>query len=443
MKTYYIMTHGCQMNENDSEKISGILEDMQYIKSDTAEDADVFVINTCSIRENANNRFFGNIGNFKAIKMKRPDMIIAVCGCMMQQEDVVNVIKNKYPYVDIVFGTHNIHKFGDLLSNFIQNHTPVYDILTDSKEICENVPITRAYKHKAYVSVTFGCDNFCTYCVVPYTRGREKSRTSEHILNEVGALADDGCKEVILLGQNVNSYGKGLDERTDFAALLRKIDDIHGIQRIRFMTSHPKDLSDDLICAIADCDKVCNNIHLPLQSGSNDILKAMNRHYTRDHYLNLIDKLKAKIPDITLSTDIIVGFPGETEFDFSQTLDVMRRVRYDSAFTFIFSPRQGTKAALLKNDLDSETIKGRFDRLLDLQHEIMEASAFPYEGTIQEILVDGPSKTDEKMLCGRTRSNKLVNFKGRCAQGDIVSVKINKTTPFHLIGETTDFGGKQ
>ncbi len=434
------MTHGCQMNENDSEKIAGILENMQYVKTDSAEDADIFVINTCSIRENANNRFFGNLGNMKAVKARRPEMIIAVCGCMMQQDDVVNVLKIKYPYVDIVFGTHNIHEFGQYVSEYLQTRTPIYEIIPDTKEISEETPIKRQYRHKAYVSIMFGCDNFCTYCIVPYTRGREKSRDPKHILNEIRALSRDGCKEIMLLGQNVNSYGKGLDEKTNFADLLRQINEIDGIKRIRFMTSHPKDLSDELISAIAQCGHVCNNIHLPLQSGSDAILKAMNRHYTKAQYLSLIGNLKNQIPEITVSTDIIVGFPGETEYDFEQTLDVMRHVRYDSAFTFIFSPRRGTKAALLKNDLKPETIRNRFDRLLELQHEIMEEDSARYLNTVQEILVDGPSKTDSEMLCGRTASNKLVNFNGGCAQGDLVSVKIIKTTPFHLIGEITGAG---
>ncbi len=438
LRTYHIMTHGCQMNENDSEKIAGMLESLQYVKAECAEEADVFVINTCSIRENANNRFFGNLGNLKAVKAQRPDMILAVCGCMMQQDDVLNVIKNKYPYVDIIFGTHNIHKFKDYVSGFSQTHERICEIIGDTSEICEEVPIVRQFRHKAYVSVMFGCDNFCTYCVVPYTRGREKSRRPESILDEISALAQDGCKEIMLLGQNVNSYGKGLDEHTNFAGLLRKVNEIDGIQRIRFMTSHPKDLSDDLIAAMAECERVCKNIHLPLQSGSDAILKAMNRRYTKDQYLSLIDKLKARIPAITVSTDIIVGFPGETQYDFEQTLDVMRRVRYDSAFTFIFSPRRGTKAALLGNDLKPDLIKARFNKLLDLQHDIMQEASGHYLNTMQEVLVDGPSKTDAEMMSGRTMSNKLVNFRGACMPGDLIAVKITKATPFHLIGEIAD-----
>ncbi len=423
------------MNENDSEKIAGMLEMEGYTKAANIENTDILVINTCSIRENANNRFFGNLGSFKTIKKEKPDMILAVCGCMMQQEEIVDIIRNKYRYVDIIFGTHNLYKFPQLLNERINGKKPVYEIIKDTSVIHEEIPIKHEYNHKAYVSITFGCDNFCTYCIVPYTRGREKSRTSENILNEVKSLANKGCKEIMLLGQNVNSYGKGLNEDIDFSKLLRRLNEIDGIQRIRFMTSHPKDLSDKMIDAIEECDKVCKNIHLPLQSGSNSILKAMNRKYTKEHYLSLIDKLRDKIPDITISTDIIVGFPSETEEDFMHTLDVVEKVKYDSAFTFIYSPRNGTIAAKMPYEISESTLKDRFDRLIKLQHGIMADLSEKYVGTVQEVLTDGFSKTDKNMLCGRTRSNKLVNFLGNSREGDIVNVLINNATPFHLKGE--------
>ena len=434
MKTFNIMTFGCQMNENDSEKISGILNKMGYEMTDESRHCDVLVINTCSVRENADDRFFGNLGSFKAVKAENPNMVIAVCGCMMQQPEIIDTIQKKYRFVDIIFGTHNIHEFGDMLIKHFESRKPICQILDDAESIKENVPIKREYKHKALVTIMNGCDNFCSYCIVPYTRGREKSREKDAILSEIKELTKDGCKEIMLLGQNVNSYGKNLTEPCDFATLLREISAINGIERIRFMTSNPKDLTDEVIDVIAECDNICNNIHLPLQSGSDRILKLMNRHYTQEKYLSIIDNIREKIPDITLSTDIIVGFPSESEEDFLETLNTVQKSRFDAAFTFIFSPRKGTKAADMQESIPKEVIHERFDRLLDLQYKIMLENSSHYRDKIVEVIVEGPSKTDKEMMCGRTKNNKLVNFSGECRIGDTIDVQITKVSTFHLEG---------
>lgn len=432
--TYHILTFGCQMNENDSEKIAGILTNMGYIKSENPKECDVLVINTCSVRENADDRFFGNLGEYKSVKKKNPYMIICVCGCMMQQEIFVNEINEKYPFVDIIFGTHNIERFGDLLNGYKATRKRITEIRQNS-EVVENVPCKREFKHKAYVSITFGCDNFCSYCIVPYTRGREKSREAENIVKEITELAKDGCKEVMLLGQNVNSYGKGLKTPCSFAELLKKVSNIDGIERVRFMTSHPKDLTDDVIEAILSNDKICHNIHLPFQAGSDKILKLMNRKYTKDYYLDLVKKIRERIPDITISTDIIVGFPTETEEDFEETLDVVKKCRFESAFTFIYSPREGTRAAKMEEQVPKEVTSERFARLLKTLEGVVENSVGIYENTVQEVIVDGVSKSDPEVLCGRTKTNKLVNFKGDCVIGDTVDVKITKVNTYYLYGE--------
>lgn len=435
LKTFSIITFGCQMNENDSEKLSGILQNMGYTKTEDHENCDVLIMNTCSVRENADDRFFGNLGSFKAVKAKRPDMVLAVCGCMMQQKEIVDIIKKKYKFVDIVFGTHNIHLFGELLNRYLVGGKPVYDIWNDADELTENVPVSREYKHKALVNIMNGCDNFCTYCIVPYTRGREKSREEKHIIDEIKSLVLDGCKEVMLLGQNVNSYGKGLKNPCTFAGLLEDVSRIDGLERIRFMTSHPKDLTDDVIKVIKNHENICHSIHLPVQSGSSRILKLMNRKYTKEEYVSLIEKIRNEIPDITITTDIIVGFPGETEEDFLETLDVVEKCRFDSAFTFIYSPRRGTKAAVMPEQISKEVIQQRFDRLLKLQYEIMYENAKIYENQVVEVIVEGESKTDKAMMSGRTKTNKLVNFSGKCNVGDTVNVKITQAATFHLTGE--------
>lgn len=433
-KTYYILTFGCQMNENDSEKLAGILTEMGYEHSENPKQCDVLIINTCSVRENSDDRFFGNLGEYKAVKKNNPDMVICVCGCMMQQQIFIDEIKNKYSFVDIVFGTHNLHDFGNILTKYLDNRKKIVDV-KDSSEVVENIPCKREYKHKAYVSITFGCDNFCTYCIVPYTRGREKSREAQNIIDEIEMLAKDGCKEVMLLGQNVNSYGKGLEIPCTFAELLKRVSEIDGIERIRFMTSHPKDFTDDIIDAMLYSDKICHNIHLPFQAGSNRILKLMNRKYTKEYYLDLVKKIRERIPDVTLSTDIIVGFPTETEEDFNETLEVVKECRFDSAFTFIYSPRVGTKAAVMDGQVEPALNKERFNRLLKVLENIISEDVYKYENTVQRVIVDGVSKSDPTVLSGRTSSNKLVNFKADCKVGDTVDIKINKITTYYLSGE--------
>ncbi|MBE6039015.1 MAG: tRNA (N6-isopentenyl adenosine(37)-C2)-methylthiotransferase MiaB [Anaerofustis stercorihominis] len=440
-KKYHIITFGCQMNENDSEKIAGILTKKGYTYAEDSKDADVLVINTCSVRGNADDRFFGNLGQFKAVKQKKEGMIIAVCGCMMQQEIHINDVQKRYPFVDIIFGTHNVHQFGEFLDRKLEgNKKRVVEVISDGP-IAEDVPMKREFDYKAYVTIMNGCDNFCTYCIVPYTRGREKSRPASKIIQEIRELADNGCKEVMLLGQNVNSYGKRgeITEPCSFAELLDRVSEIEGIERIRFMTSHPKDLTDDVIEAIARNEKVMNSVHLPLQSGSSRVLKLMNRKYDKEKYLQTVEKLRERIPDISITTDIIVGFPTETEEDFAQTLDVVEKVRFDSAFTFIYSPRHGTKAASMEGAVDDAVVKVRFEKLMDLLHaKMLEQSVEKYEGKTVEVLVDGHSQKDENMLCGKTRGGKLVNFHGEAPMGTLVNVKITKPTTFHLLGEVAE-----
>lgn len=434
-KYYKIVTYGCQMNENDSEKLAGMLSTMGYAPIEDEEKADVIIFNTCSVRENADVKVFGNLGHYKPLKKRNPNMILAVCGCMMQQKEIVERIKEKYPQVDLVFGTHNIHKFPELLVNARQSPRIVIDVWEDGGEIIESVPMERKFKHKAFVTIMYGCNNFCSYCIVPYTRGRERSRSPEKIIEEVRALAQDGCKEIILLGQNVNSYGKSLEASISFAELLRKLNEIDGIERIRFMTSHPKDLSEELILAMKECEKVCEHIHLPFQAGSNDILRIMNRKYTKEKYLNLIKKLKDAIPQISITTDIIVGFPGETEQDFQDTLDIVKQVKFDSAFTFLYSIRKETPAAKMKNQIPDEIKHERFNRLLELQQSISGKENTLLKDKIVEVLVDGTSKNDEKKMSGRTRSNKIVNFIGdKGTIGNIAQVKITDPHTWSLNG---------
>ena len=422
------------MNENDSEKLAGILSGLGYERADSTESAEIIILNTCSIRENADDKFFGHLGSMKPLKQQYPEKILAVCGCMMQQEQTVSIIRRKYRYVDIIFGTHNIHEFGSLLDRFLQTQKQVCEVWDDSP-IAENVPAKREFRHKAFVSIMNGCNNYCTYCIVPYTRGREKSREEEYILDEITKLAEDGCREVMLLGQNVNSYGRTLSSPKTFAGLLLKTAQISGIERIRFMTSHPKDFSSDIIEAVKSSEKICSSVHLPLQSGSSRILRLMNRHYDKEKYFSIIDDLYRKIPDISVSTDIIVGFPGETEEDFEETIDAVKKVRFDSAFTFIYSPRSGTKAAGMQGTVPPEVIKERFERLIGLQHEITAQKSQKYAGTVQEVIVDGYSRTSEKLLSGRNKSNKLINFTGNAKIGDTVSVKISQAMTFYLLGE--------
>ncbi|MCR1950075.1 MULTISPECIES: tRNA (N6-isopentenyl adenosine(37)-C2)-methylthiotransferase MiaB [unclassified Clostridium] len=433
---YYIETWGCQMNEEDSEKLSGMLKSVGYTKTESIEEAGIIIYNTCCVRENAENKVFGNLGELKHLKKKNPDLIVAVCGCMMQQEGMADKILQKFPHVNIIFGTHNAYKFPEYLNRVRTEGVQVKEIFNKESEIVEGLPIDRESDVKAFVTIMYGCNNFCTYCVVPYVRGRERSRKSEDIINEIKDLVSKGYKEITLLGQNVNSYGKGLEEDIDFAKLLRKINEVDGLERVRFMTSHPKDLNKDVILAIKECDKLCEQIHLPVQSGSDRILKKMNRHYTKEYYLELIDMIKREIPDVSLTTDIIVGFPGETEEDFLDTLDLVERVGYDSAFTFIYSRRNNTPADMMLNQVPDADKHNRFDRLIKVVNEGVIKSNKVYEGKTVEVLVEGPSKNDETKLTGRTRNGKLVNFSGENVKaGDLVNVKIVRAQPFSLIGE--------
>lgn len=422
------------MNEHDSEILTGMLEEKGYRQVKERKDANVAIINTCSVRDNADKRFFGTLGQLKKRRMADPDFMVCVCGCMMQQQHVVDTIKAKYPWVDIIFGTHNIHKFPDLLDRAVDEKKKLVDLWPDGGEIVEGLPSKRLYKEKALVNIMYGCNNFCTYCIVPYTRGRERSRKPEDVVAEVRELVADGVKEIMVLGQNVNSY-KG-DENTDFAKLIYMLNDIEGLERIRFMTSHPKDMSDELIQAFADCDKLCKNVHLPVQSGSNEVLKKMNRKYTREHYLGLIDKLRKTVPDITISTDIIVGFPEETEEDFQQTLDLVEEVGYDSAFTFLYSIRKGTPAEKNPNQVPEDVKHERFNRLVDSVNRISAEKNAAYVGKVEKVLVEGVSKTDKSTLTGRTDGFKLVNFPGpKDLIGQIVDVEITEGKTFSLEGK--------
>ncbi|MCR4605566.1 MAG: tRNA (N6-isopentenyl adenosine(37)-C2)-methylthiotransferase MiaB [Eubacterium sp.] len=441
--TYLTDTLGCQMNAKDSEKMNAVLEYIGYEPCEEGEVPDFVLYNTCTVRENANQKIYGHLGILKNQKEKKPSMKIALCGCMMQEKDEVELVKNKYKYVDIVFGTHNIYKLAELVYENIFTEKRVIDVWDEPDKIVEDLPTKRKYDFKAGVNIMYGCDNFCTYCIVPYVRGRERSRKADDIINEIRKLVSDGVTEVMLLGQNVNSYGKKfLDEdisekdRIDFATLLRKVNEIEGIKRIRFMTSHPKDLSDDLIEAMADCEKVCSHLHLPLQSGSSKLLKKMNRSYDKEAYLNLVERIKNKLPDIALTTDIIVGFPGETEEDFEDTLDVIRKVRYESAYTFIYSKRTGTPAAKLPDSNTKEIIQERFDRLLEEIRQISSEIAETKVGRTAELLIEEVNPRDEKMVSGRLSDNSIVHIPGAPSMvGSYVNVRINESKGFYYIGD--------
>ena len=430
-------TYGCQQNENDTERIRGMLFEAGFEFTDDAKIADVVIYNTCAVRENAEQKVFGRLGILKHIKEERRDMIIAVCGCMVQQEHITEKIKSVHEHVDLVFGTHALYKMPELLYKAMHQKKTVVDIEPSDGAIAEDIPILRDDSKKAWVSVMYGCNNFCSYCIVPYVRGRERSRTPEAVLNEVKELVKNGCTEIALLGQNVNSYGKDLDIEIDFADLMRMVNEIEGVERIRFMTSHPKDLSDKLIQTIAECDKVCKQLHLPFQSGSDNILKQMNRKYTKAEYLEKIEKAKKAIPNLSLSTDVIVGFPTETNEDFEETLDVLRQVEFDNIFSFIYSRREGTPAAKLDFVLSEEEIHSNFNRLLEVQNEISKRKNEEYVGRIERVLVDGVSKNDESTLSGRCDSSKIVNFKGdKSLIGKYIDVKITEAHTWSLNGET-------
>ena len=434
-KFFFIATYGCQMNEEDSEKLSGMLKMQGYIKTEEKEKASIIIFNTCCVRENAENKVYGNLGLLKAMKKKNKDLVIAICGCMMQQEGMADKILSMFPFVDIIFGTHNSHKFPEYLNKVKTEGVQIKEILNKETEIVEGIPIDRESSIKAFVTIMYGCDNFCSYCVVPYVRGRERSRNPEDIEKEINDLVSKGYKEVTLLGQNVNSYGKGLKEDINFSGLLRKINKIDGLERIRFMSSHPKDLTEEVIMTVKECDKVCEQIHLPVQSGSDPLLKVMNRHYTMDRYKSLIQMIKREIPECAITTDIIVGFPGETEEDFSATVDLVREVGYDSAFTFIYSRRNHTPADKMENQIPDDIKHQRFNRLVEAVNEnVIKGNKF-YEGKTVEVLVEGPSKNDETKLMGRTRNGRLVNFEGsNDLVGKLVNIKITRAQPFSLIG---------
>ncbi len=426
------------MNEHDSEIMAGMLIEKGYVPARDKKDADIVLFNTCSIRDNADKRFFGTLGQLKKKKMAEGEgFTVCVTGCMMQQQHIIDTLKQKYPWVDVVIGTHNIHELPILLDNLYNEKKKQMSVWPDGGDIVEGLPAKRLFRHKAYVNITYGCNNFCTYCIVPYTRGRERSRRPEDIIKEICRLAQDGVKEVMLLGQNVNSYrGEGADGTWDFPDLIRAVNGIEGIERIRFMTSHPKDLSDKLIDCFRDCSKLCHYFHLPVQSGSTEVLKRMNRRYDRERYLDLVKKLREVDPDMAISTDIIVGFPGETEEQFEDTLSLCREVGYDSAFTFLYSIRKGTPAAVYEDQVPEEIKHERFNRLCD---EINAASAVKnaaYVGRVLDVLCDGPSKRNSRSLSGRTDTFKLVNFRGDPGlQGKMVKVKITSSNTFSLEGE--------
>ena len=432
--TYHVTTFGCQMNARDSEKLVGILDEVGYTEVED-ENADFVIYNTCTVRENANQRVYGRLGYIHSIKKKNPHMMIALCGCMMQEAQVVEKLKKSYSFVNLIFGTHNIYKFSELIVTALESDRMVIDIWKDTDKIVEDLPSERKYAFKSGVNIMFGCNNFCSYCIVPYVRGRERSRNLKDIVREIEKLVEDGVKEVMLLGQNVNSYGKNLEEPVTFAQLLKEIEKIEGLERIRFMTSHPKDLSDELIEVMKDSKKICRHLHLPLQSGSSRILKIMNRHYDKERYLTLVKKIKTAMPDISLTTDIIVGFPGETEEDFLETMDVVKKVRFDSAFTFLYSKRTGTPAAVMENQISEDVMKDRFDRLLEEVQTIGREMSSRDTGSVQEVLVEEVNEHDPSLVTGRMSNNLLVHFPGDASLiGNIVSVHLDECRGFYYMG---------
>ena len=442
---YSILTMGCQLNENDSEKLCGMLEEMGYIRTDNPKEADINLFNTCCVRENAEEKLFGKLGELKKVK-EQNECIIAIGGCMMQEKHITKKIKESYPYTDIVFGTHTLYRFPEDLYKALKEKKKIEDVLDVEGKIYEDLPIKRDSNIKASVTIMNGCNNFCTYCIVPYVRGRERSRMPKDIIQEVEKLAKEGYKEITLLGQNVNSYLRVEKEKNipfeeyegvnSFATLLKAINKIDGIERIRFVSPHPKDFTDDVIEAIAKCDKVCKLVHLPLQSGNTKVLKDMNRKYTKEQYLNLVEKMKSKIPNLTLSTDIIVGFPGETDEEFEDTLDVVAKVKFEQVYMFIYSRRVGTPGNKMENQIPEEIKHKRFDRLKELVESQIEENNNKYVGTIQKVLVEGKSKNNEDMLTGRTDSNKVVVFEGNENLIDkIIDLKIVSQHMWYLKGE--------
>lgn len=433
--TCCVTTFGCQMNARDSEKLAGILEQTGYeLISD--EDADFVIYNTCTVRDNANQRVYGRLGHLNSLKKKNPHKKIALCGCMMQEPSVIKKIKKSYRFVDLIFGTHNIYKFAELLTAMFESEDMIIDIWEDTDEIVEDLPVERKYHFKSGINIMFGCNNFCSYCIVPYVRGRERSRNPEDIIREIKALVADGVVEIMLLGQNVNSYGKNLAQPMTFAQLLREIEKIDGLERIRFMTSHPKDLSDELIQVMKESKKICRHLHLPLQSGSTRILSAMNRRYTKEQYLALASKIRREIPDIAITTDIIVGFPGEEPCDVDETIDVVKKVQYDNAFTFIYSKRTGTPAAAMENQVPEELVKEGFDRLLKVVQDTARDRVALLQGQTLDALVEEVNEQDNRFLTGRLSNNTIVHFEGDPTLiGKIVPVYLKECHGFYYLGE--------
>ncbi len=431
-KKSLIYTLGCQQNESDSEKLSGMLKKMGYTPTENPEEADVILFNTCAVRENAEKKLFGRVGALKPLKEKNPELLLGVCGCMAQEAGMEEKFHRRYRFVDMVFGTHALYRFPEILKKALSERTQVRDVSDIDGEVTEGIPVDRASSVKSYVSVMYGCNNFCSYCIVPYVRGRERSRDYRDVINEVREIADSGCKEIMLLGQNVNSYNGGVD----FPELLYKVSEVPGIERIRFMSSHPKDISSELISVMAERENICNQLHLPVQSGSDRILKLMNRHYNTEHYLSIVDEVKSKIPDVTLTTDIIVGFPGETDEDFSKTVELLKTVRYDSIFSFIYSKRTGTPAEKMADVMTEEHKHENFSKMLEIQNEISLEKNKALIGSVQSVLVEGQSKTDHDKMSGRSEGGKLVHFSSDAVRpGDIVKVKIESVNTWTLSGK--------
>ncbi|MDO9574078.1 MAG: tRNA (N6-isopentenyl adenosine(37)-C2)-methylthiotransferase MiaB [Candidatus Contubernalis sp.] len=435
-KKFHIKTFGCQMNVHDSEVLAGFLEDLGYQEVEEVKETDIVIMNTCAIRQKAEEKVVGMIGKLRKLKIENPNLIIGICGCMVQQEKTAKMIKSRFPYVDLIFGTHNLHCFSELLTEAQESRETILDIWPEGKEVVEGMPISRKDGIKAWVNITYGCNNFCAYCVVPYVRGRERSREMVNIMMEVEGLAAQGYKEVTLLGQNVNSYGKDLEQGVSFANLLKKMENISGLERIRYMTSHPRDFNRELVEVISRSEKVCEHFHLPIQSGSSKILDKMNRGYTREHYLKVVADIRRLVPDASITTDFIVGFPGETEEDFLYTHEIVEKVKFDASYTFIYSVRKGTQAAGMPDQIPEEIKKERLHRLNEIQNHISREINESLKGKVVNVLVEGFSRENDSILTGRTRTNKLVNFNGNSeVVGKIIPVKITQAKTWSLDGE--------
>lgn len=435
-----VTTFGCQMNARDSEKLSGILTQIGYELTESEEDADFVIYNTCTVRDNANQRVYGRLGFLNSMKRKKPHLRIALCGCMMQEPSVIDKIKKSYRFVDLIFGTHNIFKFAELLVTMFENEEMIIDIWQETDQIVEALPVNRKYPYKSGINIMFGCNNFCSYCIVPYVRGRERSRDPKEIIKEIECLVADGVVEIMLLGQNVNSYGKTLEQPITFAELLQEVEKIDGLKRIRFMTSHPKDLSDELIEVMKNSKKICRHLHLPVQAGSDRILAAMNRRYTKEQYLTLVEKIKKAMPDISITTDLIVGFPGETLADVEETIDVVKKVQYDNAFTFIYSKRTGTPAAAMENQVPEEVVKNGFDKLLKVVQDTAKERAARLQGSVMEALVEEVNEQDPLLMTGRLSNNILVHFPAeRSLIGQLVMVSLDECHGFYYTGHIVSY----